>query len=199
MLNKITPFFQRCEQGFSGNPADDSPIQEEPPLLPSTPLRLHPLKRSGTEPVRDISELKKVLKTPSVKTPSISSAATQIIEEEVNEFDVSPDQVFNLILNSQTKSMPTPTMPTYNRTNQNEYTNRFPLTMSQNMPTFVKASTLCSDLLGNYSTQEATNSNIFNPPQVVRQLFDRGNSLASCDSSGKNFSLEIILICRSSM
>jgi len=176
MLNKITPFFKRCERKFSGrgDPSDDDsmPIEEPspPPIQFSPASTLFKLtnhyKRGGSEIVRNSSEIKRVLKTNSENSFSIR------MMEEPNEFDVSAEHVCDFIINSQTQL------------HQNEETGRLSFPMSQNnMGPFPRMST---DLLGFYSTQEATNSNVVIPsPQIVRQLFERGNSLQSCDSSGK--------------
>ena len=174
MLNKITPFFKRCERKFNGgDPSDDDniPLEElSPPSIQFSPASAllngtNHHKRGGNEIARDPHELKKVLKTKS-ETPYPMK-----MTEEVNEFDVSAKDVCDFIINSQTKLT------------QNGFTNNSSFVISQN--NMMSNQRMPSDLVGFDSTQEATNSFIMNPPpQLVRQLFERGNSMQSCDSLG---------------
>ncbi len=76
IMSQIDKFYQNCENKFS----------PQHPLTQNT--KTH--KRPGTDIVRERSELKKVLKSP-----------VKVIHKRTNEFDVPPEQIFNLIINSQ--------------------------------------------------------------------------------------------------
>ena len=171
MLNEIPHFFDKLSQQkfIEEEPSsDDSMLFEEstpPPIQFSQASILlkpnHPHKRAGTEINRDPYELKKVMKTP--KEP--------LMPERVDEFDASAEEICDFIINSQTSSF------------QNEDLNKFSFPIPQNN---FRPSNRTSDFIELYSTQEATNSNIMDPlPQFGKLLFEAGNSMQSCDSSGK--------------
>ncbi len=147
MINKITPFFKRCERKFSGRGDDESmPIEEpSPPPIQFSPASTHfklsnHYKREGSEVVRNSSEMKRVLKTQS------ETSFPRGLIEAINEFDVSAENICDFIINSQMK------LP------RNEEGNQFSLQISQN------------NLMSNV-------------PKVNRKLFERGESMQSCDSS----------------
>ena len=95
ITSQIESFYKKCEDKFSPNPQRNI---NNPPLPQDN--KTH--KRPGTEFVRERFELKKVMQTP------------KLAHHKYNEFDVPPEQIFNLIINSQ--NLPVHPHPVSNNT-----------------------------------------------------------------------------------
>ena len=99
ITSQITSFYQKCEDKFSPNPQRNN---AHPPPQNPLPQNSKTHKRPGTEFSRERSELKKVLQTP------------KIAHHKNNEFDVPPEQIFDLIIKNQ--NIPVHPLPVSNNT-----------------------------------------------------------------------------------